>query len=133
MPEPVSTTPKPVTPPPVPLEQHEKQKQASSVEGAQSVADAVRKVADAAVAEIQKRPTAGPQYDFDFIGTPGGTFRIYGTNLGASGTAKLAGRQLNTTWWGTQYVEGALPSDAQSGEVTVDLGDDIVRRGYFRR
>lgn len=104
----------------------------AAVEGATSVAEAVRRVADAAVAEVQKTQ-AGPAYDLQFSGSPGGTFTITGPGLGSSGTVKVGGRQVETTAWSTQRIEGLLPADVPDGEVTVQLDEKTVRRGVFKR
>jgi len=104
----------------------------ASREAASSVAEAVKRVADAAVAEVQKNPSKVEGGDFTFSGSPGGRFTIRGNNLGSSGTVKLGNRQLNTREWGTFFIHGDLPSDAKPGEVTVALDSDTIRRGIFR-
>lgn len=104
----------------------------SAVGGAQAVAEAVKRVADAAVAAAS-RVEAAPQFDFAITGVRGGVFRIRGdNNLGASGSVLLNGKSVETTGWGASNIEGKLPSDAQSGEVIVQLDAQTRRTGYLR-
>lgn len=109
----------------------EAQKKAAAVEGAQSVAQAVQRVADAAVAEVQK---VKPQDhgDFTFSGTPGARFQIIGNGFGPSGTVRVNGVQVETLFWNTQRITGNLPADAKSsGSVEVHVAVDKVLRGTF--
>lgn len=105
----------------------------NAVTGAQSVADAVRRVADAAVAEVsrvQNQP-AGPTSAFTFTGTPGGGFTIRGQGFGASGTVKVGGVQVRTTGWSTTEIHGTLPANVGSGEVVVQVDEKTALRGQF--
>jgi hypothetical protein len=104
-----------------------------AVEGAASVADAVKRVADAAVAEVQKTKVAELPGDFHFTGTPGGRFRADGQGFGSSGVIRVAGQQVQTTGWGSTHIEGTLPADVKSGEVTVHVDENTVQRGHFSR
>lgn len=104
----------------------------ASVEGARSVADAVRRVADAAVAEIQKVSTVD-KGDFVSSGTAGGRFNIDGPvgSFGTNGTVTLNGVQLETRGWGSMHIEGVLPKDAKSGELVVHIDAETTRRGLL--
>lgn len=108
-----------------------KEKDAALI-GAKAVAAAVSKVADAAVAEVQKTPaTSGPGPDLTARGTIGGRFVLVGTGFGASGTVLLNGVQLETLSWSTTQIEGKLPVDAKSGAVVVQLAES-KRTGYLQ-
>jgi len=101
------------------------------VEAAQSVAQAVQKVADAAVAEIRKTPAPGKAYDFVVVGTPGGRFEARSANrFSSSGTILLGGHALQTNEWGASFIAGTLPPDAKAGDAIVDIGDGRVC-GYY--
>lgn len=114
------------------LTEKRKATQEGSVEGARSVAEAVRKVADAAVAEIQKQPV-GQIPELIFTGTPGGRFTIYGAgNLGPSGTVKVNGADQHTREWSTSRIVGDLAAGTQPGTVEVHVDDKTVRRGEFK-
>jgi hypothetical protein len=102
----------------------------SEATGAQLVADAVKRVADAAVAEIQKAPKA-PGGDFVVSGSAGGKFTIRGTGLGTNGVVKLNGVQLATQEWGSTFIQGTLPADARAGELVVHVDDKTTKRGRF--
>lgn len=105
----------------------------TSVEGARSVADAVRRVADAAVAELQKRPIAGPEGNFVFSASAS-RFRIRGNGLGTNGTVKIGNQQLNVRAWGTTEIEGDMPANVpQSGEVVVHIDDKTTQRAHYTR
>jgi len=108
-------------------------KNASAVDGAKAVADAVTKVANAAVAEVQKVPTVSEPADFRFSGRPGGKFSIRGEGFGTNGTLKLAGRQVETTEWGPSTIEGRLPADLpREGDVVVHIDDKTSQRAPFK-
>jgi len=109
-------------------------KQATAQEGAHSVAEAVKRVADAAVAEIAKVVPQDNDLDFSFSGKRGGLFVAEGPigTFGTSGTIKLAGMQLHTTSWSTQRIEGRLPSEAVSGEVLVYVDEKTIRKSRFQ-
>lgn len=106
----------------------------AAAEAATSVADAVKRVADAAVAEVQKSRATGGDGDFIFSGTPGGRFRIDGPvgSFSTNGTVKLNGVQLHTRAWSSMRIEGDLPAGSQPGEVTVAIDEKTVRRGYAK-
>lgn len=124
--------PTPPAPTMVTAEEKANAKKSAEVSGAQSVADAVKRVADAAVAAAQKSEPETTSYDFRFTGTPGGTFAIDGNNLGSSGTVLMGKTQLFTTEWSTTHIEGTLPAGMPSGEVVVHIDDKTNRRGYFK-
>ena len=62
----------------------------ASTDAARTVAEAVKRVADAAVAEIQKIDVGEPQ-DFVFSGGQSGTFEIRGDGFSSSGTVRIGG------------------------------------------
>lgn len=105
----------------------------AAVAGAQAVADAVRKVADAAVSAVHATElrASGPS-DFVFVGSPGGKFRINGRNLGTGGVVRLNGVQLNTVGWGATNIEGTLPGGAQPGQVTVEIDSQTTQTGQYK-
>jgi hypothetical protein len=113
-------------------EQAARRDQAAATSGAQAVADAVKKVADDAVAAAKGARASGPEGDFVISGTPGGRFTIRGDGFTASGTVLLAGKQLETHEWGDELIVGKLPSDAKSGEVTVWIDQDTQKKGYLK-
>jgi hypothetical protein len=106
--------------------------QQSAVGGAQAVADAVKRVADEAVAAAQRAGTAGPVGNFVISGSPGGRFTIRGDGFTGSGTVSLNGVQLVTDEWGGQLIRGKLPADAKSGEVVVKIDESTEKRGYLK-
>lgn len=96
--------------------------------GAEAVALAVKRVADAAVAEVQKDRTP---YAHDFaVSTNGKHFRIRGAGFRASGTVFLNGAAARTTAWGNENIEGFFPDGAQPGEVVVQIDPETAQRGY---
>lgn len=102
--------------------------------GAQAVADAVKRVADAAVAEIAKvKPASDKPSDFLATGVAGGRFMLDGPvgTFGPSGTVKLNGAQLQTREWSSQRVVGDLPQGAKSGTIEVYVDANTVRRSYL--
>ncbi len=102
----------------------------SSVEAAQSVADAVKRVADAAVAEVQKAPVAREPVDFAATGKPGGTFTIRGDGFSSGGVVTFNGVAAETTAWGGQYIAGRMPAGAKDGdEVRVIIDAKTSQRG----
>lgn len=103
-----------------------------ALNGAQSVADAVKRIADAAVAEISKTTVAAPP-ELTFSGTPGGRFRIDGSGFGTNGTVKVGGVQLNSISWSTTRIEGTMPANVSTGDVVVQIDDKTARRGRFVR
>ena len=117
---------------------HEQQEKAravhkSEVSGAQSVAEAVKRVADGAVAAAQRAGQSGPVVgNFVVSGSPGGRFTIRGDGFTGSGTVSLNGVQLVTDEWGGQLIRGKLPADAKSGEVVVRIDEKTEQRGYLR-
>lgn len=105
----------------------------TSVEGAKSVADAVRRVADAAVSALQARPVAGPEGNFVFSAS-GNRFRIRGNGLGTNGTVKIGEQQLNVRAWGTTEIEGDMPANVPAeGEVCVYVDENTVQRAHYTR
>lgn len=103
----------------------------TAVAVAQSVADAVKKVADAAVAEISKTKTA-PQGDFQVTGVVGGKFHIYGNGFRASGSVLLNGVSIPTVGWSNEHIEGRLPADAKSGPITVWIDKETQQHSYLK-
>lgn len=110
-----------------------KAQHAGANEAAQSVAEAVKKVADAAVAAVQKSKVVGRQSDFTFSGTPGGRFRIDGAGFSTGGTLTVGGRPVATTGWGSTHIEGTLPADVPAGEVVVQVDEKTRQTGHFDR
>lgn len=107
---------------------------ATASEGAASVAEAVKRVADAAVAEVNKVKTDEPVGDFTFTGTLGGRFTASAptARFSTGGTVKLNGAQLHTFGWSALQIEGSLPADAKPGEVVVEIDDETKFTGYFK-
>jgi len=101
--------------------------------GAQAVAEAVKKVAEAAVAEISKAKSGPAGLDFDAFGTPGGLFTIDGApgSFGASGTVLMGKTQLHTREWSSSRIVGDLPAGTKSGEVVVHLDSETSKKGYL--
>jgi hypothetical protein len=103
-----------------------------NAQGAQAVAKAVKKFVDDAVAEVGgivvevRRGTS-----LSGTGFSGGHFVINGTQFGASGTVRLAGAQLHTTAWSTTRIEGDLPEGAKSGEISVYVDDQTIKKGQI--
>jgi hypothetical protein len=102
----------------------------ASVEGARSVADAVKRVADAAVMAAAN-VKAEPAPELIATGMPGGKLTIVGSGFSSSGTVLINGVAVATTGWGATRIEGRLPADAQSGEVVVWVDPQTQRRGYL--
>lgn len=124
--------------PPVPAVTAHRNEAAAASVGARSVADAVKRLADAAVAEVEKESAkGGPKQELAASGTVGGRFRIRdlvgGTvgSFGPSGTVTLNGKQLDTDGWSTMEITGKLPADAKSGEVVVIVDAQTQRRGHL--
>ncbi len=109
-----------------------KSEQQSAATGAKAVADAVSKVADAAVAEVQKQHP-GPSGAVQVSGTAGGTFTITGDGFGPGGTVTFNGVQVPTRAWSTTLIIGHLPAHVQEGEVVITVDEDTKRRGFFKR
>lgn len=108
---------------------------AAAATGAQAVADAVTKVAQAAVDAA--RSATGSDVGLDFVtrGQPGGTFHLYtksGPIFSDSGTVFVNGKPQKTLEWGATYIRGVLDAGVKSGEVTVPIDAQTVRRGYLK-
>lgn len=99
--------------------------------GANAVADAVKRVADAAVNEIKKVPTAKVP-DVVVEGVAGGSFTIRGTGFGTSGKVTFAGVPAKTNGWGDTRIEGVVPANVTEGEVVVHVDDKTQRKGFFK-
>jgi hypothetical protein len=121
----VGTSPRPSRPQPAPLSDEEKKAKAAkdaagATEGARTVAEAVDKVAKAAVAELAKdRRTPD---EIVFAGSPGGTFEITDalSRFGSGGTVKINGVQALTNGWGASRIEGLMPEGAaDKGKVEI--------------
>lgn len=105
--------------------------QNAAVTGARAVAAAVSKVADAAVAEVSKTPSAALP-DIFVSGSAGGGFEVRGTGLGSSGVVTLNGQQVRTTEWSTLKIAGILPAEAKSGELVVHIDDKTTKSGQLK-
>ena len=103
----------------------------SAAVGAQTVAEAVKRVADAAVAAVQQIP-AEHVYDFKIVGTPGNKFRIDGHGFSTGGSVLFGGVAAKTTGWGSTKIEGAIPPGAKTGEVVVWVDEKTQFRGYLK-
>ncbi len=105
---------------------------AAAVTGAQAVADAVQRVADAAVAEVQKTPSVEPQ-EVIVLGA-GNKFELQGEGFSHNGTVTVNGMQAETTGWGSTRIYGKFPAGAPSeGEIVVHIDDKTSKRGTFKR
>lgn len=100
-------------------------------QGATAVAEAVKKVSDAVVAEVQKAP-AKAVGGLLVSGVPGGQFEIRGDGFSSSGTVSFAGLQVETTGWSNERIKGFLPLGVKEGEVVVNVDGENQRRGYFK-
>jgi membrane protein involved in colicin uptake len=105
----------------------------AATEGATSVAEAVKRVADAAVAEVQKSAIV-PAQDFLFAGSVGGRFTVRGKGFSTNGTVKVNGHQAVTTEWGDAFIDGRVPDAVKAGTVTVEVAvdRDTVKKGVFK-
>lgn len=103
-------------------------KRAASSEAAQSVAEAVKRVADAAVAAVS-HVDVGPLPELTASGVAGGRITINGSGFGPSGTVTVGGAQIKTLGWSTTRIEGLLHDGVHGGEVCVHVDDKTVRRG----
>lgn len=101
--------------------------------GATSVAEAVKRVADAAVAEVQKVQPLATQ-DFVFEGTERGRFTIRGKGFSTNGTVRINGVQAKAPEWGDQFIAGSVPDGVRGGTVTVEVAVDeqTKQRGTFK-
>lgn len=110
----------------------------AAVSGAQAVADAVGKVAQAAVDQARGVRTREAPRDLTITGTPGGTFHLRSTATHASGgfstggSVLIGGKAQQTYEWGALYIRGRLDPDVQSGEVVVQIDAQTRRTGYLR-
>lgn len=93
-----------------------KGQQDAALIGAKAVADAVSKVAEAAVAEVQKASVSIEPPEVIVSATPGGSFELRPgkatLGFGSSGTVTFSGHQVKTTEWSTQRIVGQMPSEA---------------------
>jgi len=104
-----------------------------AVEGATSVAEAVQRVADAVIQDVQSRNVEAPP-DVIVSGglDAGNVFEVKGKGFGASGTLKINGHQVETAEWGAQRIVGKLPVTVENGaEVVVHVDDETRKVGYF--
>lgn len=92
---------------------------AGSVEGAQSVAEAVKRVADAAVAAVHKSSVSSVASDFTVTGSGGGRFTIDGKGFSTGGTVTVGGKPVKTVGWGSTRIEGEFPEGVQPGQIVV--------------
>jgi len=98
--------------------------------GARAVADAVNRVADAAVSEIRKG-RSGPVYDFITTGH-GTSFRLRGDGFTAGGSVLIGGRPATILAWGDENIEGTVPDGVSEGEVEVIIDDKTKKRGFYK-
>ena len=105
----------------------------AAVDAATSVADAVKRVADAAVSAVQKTEAA-PAQDFTVAGNDRGGFTIRGKGFSSSGVVKINGHQATTIEWGDALIVGRMPDGVKAGTVTVEVAVDqnTVQRGTFK-
>lgn len=99
-------------------------------EGAASVAEAVKRVADAAVKEIQNVKPEKAQ-DFSFTGSLNGRFTIRGKGFSTNGNVKFNGLQAQTNEWGDNFIAGKVPDGVKAGQVRVDVYGGHVQSGTF--
>lgn len=97
--------------------------------GAAAVAEAVKRVADAAVAEVQKVAPEGA-YDFRIVSSPGGKFRIDGAGFSTGGSVLFGKTAAHTTGWGSTKIEGDVPPDAKTGDVTIWVDPETQFHGW---
>ena len=103
----------------------------SAATGAQAVADAVKRVADAAVNEVSKI-APDKEYDFRIVASPGGKFRIDGHGFSTGGSVLFGKTAAKTTGWGATKIEGIVPEGAKTGEVVVWVDEQTQFRGYLK-
>ena len=110
--------------------QKDSKERAAAAQGAESVAQAVKKFADAAVQAVQVSPLAMVEGDFRASGSPGGSLEIvahHGNKLGSSGTVTVAGKQAQTTEWSVDRIFGKTPAEAKSEDEVVVHVDDKTK------
>lgn len=124
-----------------PIQEQVKQQERENVErqaattGAEAVADAVKKVADAAVAQARGANVGESVGDFIITGTPGGRFEMRsktGPIFSSAGTVHINGKPQVTHEWGADYIRGRLDPDVKSGEVVVQIDEKTKRVGYLK-
>ena len=103
----------------------------AAVTGAQAVADAVNKVAAAAV-DAAKTAAGKTIPDVIVTGTPGGKFEIRGDGFSSGGSVLIGGVAQQTYEWGAQYIRGKLDANVVSGDVVVQIDKDTKRVGYLK-
>ena len=105
---------------------------ATATSGATSVAEAVKRVADAAVAAVQKVEPVTEQ-PFLFVGAANGRFTIRGSGFSAGGVVRINGQQAETLEWGNTLIVGRVPGAVRAGKVTVEVAVDrqTVQKGTF--
>lgn len=105
----------------------------AALTGAQAVADAVSRVANAAVAEVSKSEVVGEGLDFVITaGKAGGTFHIRGDGFTGGGSVLIDGKAQQTFEWGDEYIRGKLDDNVKSGEVIVWIDKSTQQRGYLK-
>ena len=112
-------------------DEKEQAEKTAAVVGAQAVADAVTKVANAAV-ESAKASAGKTNPDVIVTGTPGGKFEIRGDGFSSGGSVLIGGVAQETYEWGAQYIRGKLNANVKSGEVVVQIDKDTKRVGYLK-
>ena len=117
---------------PIKAEEKAKTEHAAASSGAKAVADAVTRVANAAVEAAEKAAPTGVIGDFVITGTPGGKFEIRGKGFSDSGGVLVNGRGQKTFEWGDTYIRGQLDSDVTSGEVVIPIDDKKKLVGYLK-
>lgn len=114
-------------------DERDRAEKAAAALGARAVADAVTKVAHAAVEGASAAAARGSvAYDFGVTGQPGSTFEIHGKGFSTGGSVFLNGRRLHTDEWGDTYIRGRLDTDAMSGEVVIPVDTQKKLTGYLK-
>jgi hypothetical protein len=76
--------------------------------------------------------TAKVDDDFIFNGKPGGFYQILGVGFGGSGTVTVGGADAPVTAWGSERIEGQMPTSAKSGDdIVVHIGDHRTQRATY--
>ena len=106
----------------------------AAVEGATSVADAVKRFSDAVVADLKTKNMRPYDGDFDVATSSkaGGRIELRGEGFGTNGTLKVGGHQVKTTEWGSQHIIGNLPADVKNGDaVVVHVDEKTSQTAYI--
>ena len=79
-------------------------------------------MADAA----EKVPVAAKASEYEFHGSAGGPFTIYGPVGERLDFITLAGRQMIPTAWTERFIKGTVPADL-TGVIDVAFGDVTIK------